>query len=460
MLSIQVQMHQVPFSTTLTVQLLLFWQQFSIWAQIKRESFKLIEFVRLGFQIWQWQWVPWWVPSSIQSQCRQGISPLANSVKWKCQSPLWRWSQWGEDDVLDSADEADISQGSMSLLDISATDDEDTRKCKAREIAHKSDTDFTGWKDKLIHVGVMGLQERDSTVNDYADGGKRRPKNPDPLGPPISYMKEWGLFQPLPSTTNPMGLCHFYPVDSASVSTLAPLKPLAMAEHLKGLLLLAKMQRRPYIIIVFQGGPVTPLGLLQELHTQTALACLPIFRSDETKDGHRPHMSCCPFCSYTIQNDPSYLNHIIGMHYHANFACGNCLSALTASGQQMKKHLNECPGLTPLLRTTSQESVGGDHLPKKSAHGSKHSGSKKKGCHSKKSWLASTTSQEDSQASDRCVTRAASTSQESMVESMKCHSQWKKKAKMHKKEKSSKWSGMHPPGTLWPFIAPSHWLVK
>ena len=91
----------------------------------------------------------------------------------------------GEDDALDFANEADVSQGSMSLLDISATDDEDTRKCKAHELARKSDTDFMVWKDKLIWEGVMGIQERDSTVNDYADGGKRRPKNPDTLGPPF-----------------------------------------------------------------------------------------------------------------------------------------------------------------------------------------------------------------------------------------------------------------------------------
>ena len=146
----------------------------------------------------------------------------------------------GEDDVLDSAHEADISQGSMSLLDIT-TDDEDTRKCKARELARKTDTDFAVWKDKLIHEGVMGIQEQDSTVNNYPEGGKGRPKNPDPLGPPISYMKERGVFQPLPSTMNPMGLCHFYPVDLASVSTLAPPKSPATAEHLKGLLLLTKM---------------------------------------------------------------------------------------------------------------------------------------------------------------------------------------------------------------------------
>ena len=76
-----------------------------------------------------------------------------------------------------------MSQGSISLLDISATDDEGTRKCKARELAHRNDTDFAVWKDKLIGEGVKIIQEWDSMVNDYTDSGKRKPKNPDPLGP-------------------------------------------------------------------------------------------------------------------------------------------------------------------------------------------------------------------------------------------------------------------------------------
>ena len=165
---------------------------------------------------------------------------------------------------------------------------------------------------------------------------------------------------------------------------LAPPKPPAMTEHVKSLLLLAKMQQQLYIIVVFQGGTVTPLGLLQELHMWSALAHIPIYRSDETKDGHKPCMSCCPFCMYTIQNDPAYLNHIVGMHYNANFACGTCLSAITSSGQQMKRHINECSGLAP-PPMTSQESARSEHSPKKSAPGSKHAGSKKKGHHSEKS---------------------------------------------------------------------------
>ena len=103
----------------------------------------------------------------------------------------------GDDDVDDasySANKADMSQGSMSLLNISVSNDEDTRKCKVYELARKSDTDFTAWKDKLISDGVTGLQEPDNVVNDYADDGKRRPKNPDSFGPPVSYMEDHGFF--------------------------------------------------------------------------------------------------------------------------------------------------------------------------------------------------------------------------------------------------------------------------
>ena len=100
----------------------------------------------------------------------------------------------GEEDVLDSANEADVLQGSMSLLDISTTDDEDTHKCKSHKLTRKNDTDFSAWRDKLICDGVAGIQERDKTVNDYTDPGKKKPKNPDTIGPPISYMKECGVF--------------------------------------------------------------------------------------------------------------------------------------------------------------------------------------------------------------------------------------------------------------------------
>ena len=247
-------------------------------------------------------------------------------------------------------------------------------------------------------------------------------------------MKEHGVFQPLPSMMNPLGLCHFYHADPSIVSTLTSPKPPATAEHVKSLLLLKKMQQWPYIIVVFQGGPITPLGLLQELHMQITLARIPIYRSDETKDGYKPCVSCCPFCVYTIQNDPAYLNHIVGMHYNVNFACGTCLSAIASSGQQMKRHINKCSGLAPPPMTTLQESVRSEYSPKKSAPGSKHAGSKKKSCHSEKLQPAGLVSQEGSQAGDKRITHAAGMSQESAAELSRCHSQCKKKVKTHKKK--------------------------
>ena len=249
-------------------------------------------------------------------------------------------------------------------------------------------------------------------------------------------MEECGVFQPLASTTNTLGLCRFYRADPNTSMPTGP-KPPATAEHVKKLLFLASTKRRRYVIVVFRGGTVTPLGLLQELHTRSALVRIPIYLTGEVKDGHGARMSCCPFCAYTVQNDPAYLNHIVCTHYDASFACGACLSAITSSGQQMKNHIKECSGLAP-PPTASQESAPGGRSPKKSAPDSKHVRSKKKGSRSEKSQPAGQASQ-DSQASDRRVTRATGTSQETTAESTRHRTQHKKKkAKAHKEKKSRK----------------------
>ena len=179
------------------------------------------------------------------------------------------------------------------------------------------------------------------------------------------------------------------------------------------------------------------MGLLQELHTRSALVRIPIYLTGEAKDGHGARVLCCPFCAYTVQNDPAYLNHIVCAHYDVSFGCGACLSALTSSGQQMKVHIKECSGLAP-PPTASQESVPGGHSPKMSAPDSKHVRSKKKGSRSEKSQPAGQASQ-DSQASDRRVTRTTSASQETTAESTRRRTQHKKKkAKAHKEKKSHK----------------------
>ena len=337
----------------------------------------------------------------------------------------------GEHDVSYSTNEADVSQGSIPLLDISASDDDETRKCKAHDYACRSDTAYAAWKEKQTSDGVKGIEERDQMVNDYT-GGKRRPKNPDPLGPPVSYMEDRGVFQPLTSPTNTFGLCRFYRTDPNAPMPSGPVSP-ATAEHVKRLVLLASMTPQQYVLMVFQGGTVTALGLLQELHTWSVLVWIPIYQSGDTKDGHGTRVSCCPFCTYTVQNDPAYLNHIVCAHYDSSFRCGSCLSAITSSVQKMKDHIKECSGLTP-LPTPSQESVPGGCSPKKGVPESKHVSSKKKSSRSEKSQLAGQASQ-DSQASDRHVTRATGASQETPAKSTRCRTQHKKKAKKKKSRK-------------------------
>ena len=158
---------------------------------------------------------------------------------------------------------------------------------------------------------------------------------------------------------------------------------------------------------------------------------LPIWRRQG--QARRTCVSCCPFCTYAIQNDPAYLNHIVCAHYDASFGCGSCLSAVTSSVQKMKEHIKECPGLTTLL-TPSQESAPGGHSPKKGVPESKHVSKKKKSSRSEKSQPAGQGSQ-DSQASDRRVTRVTGVSQETPAESTRRRTQHKKKAKKKKSRK-------------------------
>ena len=160
---------------------------------------------------------------------------------------------------------------------------------------------------------------------------------------------------------------------------------------------------------------------------------IPIFLPEETKAGHKPRISCCPFCACTMQNDPAFLNHIINVHYHANFACGKCLNAVTTLGQQMKRHISECPGLPTLPEKLSQESACGEHSPKKHALGSsgsksKHEGNKRKQTHHPdKLHPGEKAFQEDSQTSDRRLTHATGMSQESTTGSSQCHSARRRK---------------------------------
>ena len=97
----------------------------------------------------------------------------------------------GEEDAGHLEDEETLSQGTVSLLDISTSDNEDTRKATACEAAHKSDVQYGNWRDEQICQGKEGIAQHDKGVNDYADGG-RPCKAPDKIGPLFPTWKSAG----------------------------------------------------------------------------------------------------------------------------------------------------------------------------------------------------------------------------------------------------------------------------
>ena len=127
-------------------------------------------------------------------------------------------------------------------------------------------------------------------------------------------MEEHRVFKPLDTTANPLGLCWFYRTNPEALKSIPALKCLASIRSVKHLLEKAKEYGWPYIIVVFEGGNVTLLGLLQELHSLFTLPCIPIFTSDKAKLGQKTRVSCCPICEYIMKNDRAFLNHIFISH--------------------------------------------------------------------------------------------------------------------------------------------------
>ena len=111
----------------------------------------------------------------------------------------------------------------------------------------------------------------------------------------------------------------------------------------------------PLTIVVFKGGNVTPLGLLQELHSRLTLSCIPIFTPEEAKLGQKTRVSCCPICAHIVKNDNTFLNHIVICHYWSSFSCGKCLKFVASSAQQMKKHFLKCAGIKDVCEKTDSQ---------------------------------------------------------------------------------------------------------
>ena len=151
-----------------------------------------------------------------------------------------------------------------------------------------------------------------------------------------------GVFKPLETIDNPIGLCRFYRMSSKKSNVLTGPKSADCTHKIHDMIKLAKGVRQPLTVIVFKGEMVTPLGLLQELHLRLTLSHIAIHTLEEVKVGPKNHMSCCPICTYVVKNDYSFLNHIIIGHYWSSFSCRKCLKFMVSNGQQMKRHIPDC----------------------------------------------------------------------------------------------------------------------
>ena len=155
-------------------------------------------------------------------------------------------------------------------------------------------------------------------------------------------MEECGIFKPVEAINNPIGLCRFYLMSSKKSNVLTGQRSTDCARNIQGMVELAKGVGRLLTIVVLEGELVTPLCLLQELHSCLTLSCITISTPEEVKVRPKNCMSCCPICMYMVQNDYLFLNHIIFGHYWSSFSCGKCLKFVVTTGQPMNRHILGC----------------------------------------------------------------------------------------------------------------------
>ena len=277
-------------------------------------------------------------------------------------------------------------------------------------------------------------------MHDHADVGKCC-KAPDKIGPPLTYMEECRVFKPVETIDNPMGLCRFYQMSSKKSNVLTGPKSADWTRKIHDMIKLAKGVGWPLTIIVFKGEMVTPLDLLQELHSCLTLSHIAIHTLEEVKVGPKNHMSCCPICAYVVKNDYSFLNHIIIGHYWSSFSCGKCLKFVVTNGQKMKRHIPDCG--KPKKEHKKKCSKGNKAPKVLSSPKSGHKSKKAKKNEADKEGISTAGQKKPHGSPSKSST--ATTSQEQAPNTL-CHSACKanstsghpKKSKKHEKSKKSK----------------------
>ena len=86
---------------------------------------------------------------------------------------------------------------SKELSKSSSEEEQPTDKAlrdKAWQWARQLDTNFNAWWRKKITKGVEGWAMRDTMICNFSEHGKAQPNHPDPVCPPLDYMRECQVF--------------------------------------------------------------------------------------------------------------------------------------------------------------------------------------------------------------------------------------------------------------------------
>ena len=180
-------------------------------------------------------------------------------------------------------------------------------------------------------------------------------------------MESCGVFKPM--KTSEFDLCRFYQVGESRDFPKVP-KPHepAASNHVCGLLEKARKKGHLNLVVALSQDAVTAVSMLKKLHASISLQRLKMETPAEVPGKLMQKLSFYPFCQYCGSNDPSYLNHIICVHYKASFGCGRCLGEVYSTRQALSKHMLGCMGLkTGTTKGKSSQS------PTKGAFKSPHS---------------------------------------------------------------------------------------
>ena len=170
----------------------------------------------------------------------------------------------------------------------------------------------------------------------------------------------------------------------------------ATSDQMRDLLEKAHKKGCLNLVVALSQEAVTAISLLKKPHISTSLRHSKIQTPAKAAGKLMWKLHFCPFCQYCSSNDPSYLNHIICVHYKASFGCGHCLGEVYSIGQALSKHMRGCKGLKA---TTTK----GKSSPSPTKGASKSPCTKKKHHHHMKSQHSSQVSSHSPPHCSKCT---------------------------------------------------------